>query len=172
MNNDRLFYFAYGSNLHPVRLAERIPSSIPLGVTHLPGHCLKFHKRGADNSGKCNALYTGQSTHQVPGVVYRMATSEKPLLDAIEGNGYIAKTFSLELSGVRHKVFAYIAESHFIDENLLPYSWYRSLVAIGARYHNFPETYVREIEDVMVTPDPDKERQGTHEQLLVRMRRP
>ena len=50
-----LLYFAYGSNLHPERLRERVPSAESLGVARLEAHVLRFHKRGRDGSGKCDA---------------------------------------------------------------------------------------------------------------------
>ena len=56
---NRLLYFAYGSNLHPTRLGDRAPSVELVGTAVLEGHALRFHKRGADGSGKCNALATG-----------------------------------------------------------------------------------------------------------------
>ena len=52
-------YFAYGSNMSTARLRGRVPSCKPLGVATLPGHALRFHKRSADKSGKCNAFASG-----------------------------------------------------------------------------------------------------------------
>ena len=54
-----LYYLAYGSNLHPVRLTERVPSARFLGLTSLFGYQLRFHKRHEpDGSGKCNMYHT------------------------------------------------------------------------------------------------------------------
>ena len=49
-------YFAYGSNLHPQRFQERVPSGKFLALAALTRHTLLFHKRGQDGSSKCNAL--------------------------------------------------------------------------------------------------------------------
>ncbi len=164
-----LYYFAYGSNLHPVRLGERIPSSSFLGVTRLNGYRLKFHKRGGDRSGKCNALYTGQPAHYLLGAVYRMDTEHKPILDAIEGEGYIAESLTLQLEGEKCRAFAYIAESDHIDEAIKPFHWYKELVSVGARYHGFPSAYLETIEQIESVADEDNHRHRSNEQLLSRM---
>ena len=45
---------AYGSNLHPFRLAQRrIRSARPIGVVPMQGKRLAFHKKSGDGSGKC-----------------------------------------------------------------------------------------------------------------------
>nr|MDQ2697092.1 gamma-glutamylcyclotransferase [Pseudomonadota bacterium] len=82
-----LKYFAYGSNLHPLRLRERVPSATVLGVAELAGWRLRFHKRGQDRSGKCNIIPTGRSGDRVIGVIYAMAAADKDKLDAAEGLG-------------------------------------------------------------------------------------
>jgi hypothetical protein len=48
----RIHYFAYGSNLHPLRLQERVPSAALLGWTHLHGWELRFDKRGRTDGQK------------------------------------------------------------------------------------------------------------------------
>jgi len=53
-----LYYFAYGSNLHPLRLQARLSSAQLIGTTILPGYALKFHKLGHCLSGKCNIVRT------------------------------------------------------------------------------------------------------------------
>ena len=63
-------YFAYGSNLHPARLAARTPSCHALGRAVLARHVLRFHKRGRDGSAKCDAWFTGDPTDRLYGVVY------------------------------------------------------------------------------------------------------
>ncbi len=40
-----IHYFAYGSNLHPVRLIERVPSASLVGVIGISKHRLAFHKK-------------------------------------------------------------------------------------------------------------------------------
>jgi hypothetical protein len=51
-----LYYFSYGSNLHPVRLTERIFSATLIGTVKLKKYRLEFHKKRKDKSGKCNLM--------------------------------------------------------------------------------------------------------------------
>ena len=47
-------YFAYGSNLHPMRLMERVPSAKFVGTVEIKKYRLTFHKKSIDDSSKCN----------------------------------------------------------------------------------------------------------------------
>ena len=84
----KLYYLAYGSNLHPVRLQNRVPSANFMGLVAMPGYRLCFHKRHHDdNSGKCNMYWTSEDNDVVYGAIYEMHSSEKSLLDQCEGTG-------------------------------------------------------------------------------------
>jgi len=164
-----LLYFAYGSNLHPVRLTERAPSSCLVGVAELPKHTLRFHKRGACGSGKCNALHTGDSSDRVLGAVYEIDPEEKNDLDRYEGNGYAVKRLSVTVNGGLLDVFAYVAIKSYIDDGLSPFHWYKELVVAGARYHGFPPDYHEFLSDIGAIADPMADRHERHQYLLARM---
>lgn len=168
--SDYLLYYAYGSNLHPARLGARIPSSQLVGPATLKGYQLLFHKRGADNSAKCNAFFTGNMSDQLPGVLFRLLAEEKPILDEIEGQGYSVQEVSVETVGQLHIAFAYIAEMEFIDEQLKPYHWYKELVHLGAQYHALPSHHLEKIATVESVQDDDFERHWKNEQILALMR--
>jgi len=82
-----LHYFAYGSNLHPLRLGERVPSARLVGTAALPSHRMAWHKRGMDDSGKCFIVPTGMEADRFHGAVYRLDADHKGLLDEFE-KGY------------------------------------------------------------------------------------
>src|SRR5438552_200988 len=64
----RVLYFAYGSNMAIERLKARVPSAELVCIADLAGHQLKFHKRSKrDQSGKCDAAYTGSPQDKVTG---------------------------------------------------------------------------------------------------------
>lgn len=149
-----MLYAAYGSNLHPARLAERLPSARLLGTGQLQDWSLRFHKRSRDASGKCNI---------VPGregacfAIFDISRDDKSVLDRIEGvgSGYAAASLIIPPFG---ECATYIAEASHVDDALRPYDWYRQLVLAGANYHGFPDDYIARIERVQAVGDPDAER--------------
>lgn len=162
-------YFAYGSNMHPRRLARRVPSSRALTWARLERHRLCFHKNGRDGSGKCNVLFTGDCQNTVYGVVYQMCNSERHLLDSAEGLGAgydLSRQQVICRQGREHDVFFYVAEATHIDENLKPYGWYKQLVVEGARTHGLPKHYLEQLRRVVTVADPDPDRTAAHAALL------
>lgn len=148
-----LLYLAYGSNLLPRRLQQRVPSARPLDAVRLPGFSLKFHKRGRDGSAKCNLLKTCRDTDVAYGAIYDIAGTERGELDRAEGlgKGYELTWLDLEAVG---RVFLYAAAQTHIDDRLRPFRWYRAFVEAGAEHHGFPEKYVTDIRAVEAVDDP------------------
>lgn len=166
-----ILYFAYGSNLHPLRLRERAPSCRCLGLAELVGYELRFHKRGRDGSGKCNAHCTMDGRERVLGVVYELACGDKPRLDQAEslGAGYDQRQLHLTGSSGSAEAFTYIAAPAYIDNSLHPYDWYRQLVLWGARYHRFSDKYVGAITGQRISTDPVAARPNRYRKLLQAM---
>lgn len=165
---DLLHYFAYGSNLHPLRLRQRVPTARVLGVAELTGHVLRFHKRGQDGSAKCDAFATGRREDRLIGVVYTMAAAEKPLLDRVEGlgRGYDQAVVEVVCAGSACEAFFYRADPAHIDPSLKPFDWYKGLVLAGSRHHRLPDDYVRAIESIEAVADLDAGRAELHRRLL------
>jgi hypothetical protein len=167
----KLHYLAYGSNLHPLRLAARVPSARPLGVVEMPGYALAFHKRSIDGSGKC-LMYTEQGAHRkMYGVLYEFEVREKAGLDALEGKGkgYIEQFVQFPLNGETYTPYVYVAQASHVDASLIPYDWYKGLVLVGAKYHKLPEDYIAEIDATPSKPDPDTKRSRENEDLIKRL---
>jgi hypothetical protein len=158
-----LAYFAYGSNLHPLRLLARTPSCVLQCTAHLAAHVLRFHKRGADRSGKADVIPGGQSD-RVHGAVYLMSPADKSRLDRIEGlgAGYTHREVTVETPAGPMAAFCYQAMDTHIQPGLAPFAWYRELVLAGARHHRLPRDYVQAIERVPCVPDPDRGRAARH----------
>jgi hypothetical protein len=168
-NDGRLLkYFAYGSNMHPLRLKARTPSCRAFGVAHLTSYKLCFHKRGQDGSGKCNAWFTGDPTDHIIGVVYTITRQDKPRLDQAEGlgRGYNETMLRLTIAGNKHTVFFYVADSSYIDNTLKPFTWYKALVMAGCHAHRLPDIYkMQQVARVEAVTDTDSAR--THEHLKI-----
>ena len=157
-----LYYFAYGSNMSPHRLRERVPAIEAISVARLAGYALCWHKPGRDGSAKCDIVCAGDS--EVYGVVYRIARADKPLLDRYEGLGvgYNAGEVELECrDGGRITAFTYMAA--ITERGLKPFSWYKHHTLFGARSFALPPAYVDQICAVPAVTDPDSER---HEREL------
>jgi hypothetical protein len=165
----KLHYLAYGSNLHPVRLKERVPSARPLGWVALPGCRLTFHTVGQDGSGKCDLRVTREGGDTAYAALYELAAAEKPALDEAEGPPYRIETWEVGLEGQRYSAFVYLARTEAVDAQRLPFVWYRDVVTEGARYMGFPARYVARIGHVTAREDPDEARCRRHRELLSRM---
>jgi len=166
----QIHYLAYGSNLHPLRLLERAPSSRVIGVVPLPGRRVSFDKRSNDGSGKCNLP---ESSHAgvCYGVIYELALTDKKSLDRVEGlgHGYDEALLSVSLNNRTYRPSAYIAVSSHVDTTLRPYHWYKEFVLAGARHHNLPDDYIHSIESQPSVADPDAGRNADNFALLARM---
>ena len=142
-----------------LRLQQRVPSALALGVAALPGHRLAFHKAGRDGSAKCDAAVSPLQTDTVLGVLYRMDPRHKPDLDAAEGlgRGYEQKMIGLQhADGRLSSALTYYATD--IDAALRPYSWYLQHVMRGAHEHGLPEYYTAAIARIDTARDPDQAR--------------
>jgi hypothetical protein len=131
-----------------------------MGVFALPEHSLRFHKIGRDGSAKCDAFFTGHADDTVHGVIFELDPAEIPSLDAAEdlGRGYEKRTVTVlgsEAAGT--SAFAYFALR--TDPGLKPFPWYKQHVLAGARYAGLSQDYIRKIERVPTSHDPDPARE-------------
>ena len=162
-------YFAYGSNMHPLRLGERTPSCRVRGVAELPSWRLCFHKQGADDSAKCNIIHSGEGKDRVFGVVYNIAAEDKPALDRAE-RGYHTATVNVLMAGRRLEVFTYLADEDMVDDARRPFAWYLDMVLCGAAHHHLPENYIRNIAGCRVMADMNIARRQDNMRRLEAMR--
>lgn len=169
MPTTSLLYFAYGSNMSTARLRARTPSARSIGVARLDGHALRFHKRGRDGSGKCDAFATGDAADRVIGVLYALDASELGLLDAAEAvnKGYTREPVTVVTGdGRRIEALTYLAMPGYIEEGLVPFGWYRAFVHAGAVEHHLPAEYISSAIEVADRPDPDGSRDRRERSVL------
>lgn len=168
-----LYYFAYGSNLHPLRLMERVPSARLIGAIELNQYRLLFHKQSQDESGKCNLIHTKSPSDLVYGALYAMDPAQKQVLDDAEGKGcgYQDHQIRVQLQEREYFCATYVAQPSYIVEPLKPYCWYKRLVLLGAEYLQFPKFYLRALASVSSVEDPDETRRMKHETLIERIRK-
>ena len=161
-----IYYFAYGSNLHPMRLGERVPSAELIGVAKNLNHSLTFHKKSNDGSSKCNMF--NSDSDLIYGAIYKLKPEHKNELDKFEGKGYgyIDNQIMLKHNRNEYTCFTYLAQQSHIVDSLKPYHWYKKLVILGAQYLEFPDAYISSIEAVESMEDPDSTRRKEKEVLI------
>lgn len=160
-------YLAYGSNLHTLRLRERVASARLIGTTSVTGWCLAFNKRGQDGSGKCTIV---QGDGSLLAAVYEISRADRTRLDAIEGvgEGYLPHVVNVPEFG---ECSTYIAEAAYIDDALLPFCWYRNLVLAGAISHGADKHYLARIRLLRIRVDANAQRREQNERLVERLYR-
>lgn len=154
-------YFTYGSNMLEQRLRakNRVPDATPVGTAVIQGYQLRFHKKSNDKSGKCNLFQTGTQDHVVYGVVFDVPENQLKALDKAEGSDYHHEPIKVALLDGNHLcTLTYIAGADVIDDSLIPYDWYHSLVVAGAEQHRLPQDYISMIKAVRSLPDPKPDR--------------
>ncbi|MBT8092178.1 MAG: gamma-glutamylcyclotransferase [Gammaproteobacteria bacterium] len=159
-------YAAYGSNLHPLRLSERIASAEFIATSFLPDRSLRFHKRSKDGSGKCNIITGGEGVHVA---IFDISKEDKKTLDKIEGVGAGYLQLNLDVPGLG-PCATYVAAAAHIDDTLLPYDWYRELVLLGARVQRFPEDYIDALAAIPCREDPDASRRDMNRRTIEAIR--
>lgn len=159
-----MLYAAYGSNLLPFRLQQRTPSARLVRTSAIAHYALRFHKRGyRDFSGKCNLIRQQDKTAFV--AIYDIDKREIPLLDRAEGAGAGYDRTLMTIDGFGDCMI-YLAASAYIDDSLLPFSWYKALVIAGCERLAFPASYVGSIRTVADLRDADCTRHDIHMKLI------
>lgn len=138
-------------------MMHRVESATVITTAHLTGHLLRFHKKSADGSAKCDIEYTENPDDKVYGVIFHILQNEKHILDTYEGlgNGYEEKQVSAYLPDGRVITASTYYATH-IDTSLQPFHWYKEHVIRGAREHALPADHIAAIEAVESIADPDK----------------
>jgi len=167
-----LIYLAYGSNLHPQRLIERLGPAECIGKICLPGWKLVFDKRGSDGSAKANLRAAPGSGTEAWGALFELDQKQYSILDRFEGagRGYDSFIFDLSVDGRQVEAVTYLTPGHWRSDTARPWSWYRDLVLAGARHHQFPRQVISELQALEVLQDPDPERADRHQTLLETLR--
>lgn len=136
-------YFAYGSNLSPARMRERVAGAEALGAARLDGFRLCLDKCGRDGSGKANLRE--DTAEVVWGALYRFDVDEWPRLDAFEP-GYERIEVPIVLRGTALTGHTY--RSHRLTQDPIPFAWYKRLLVEGARAHDLPGAWIQFLESL------------------------
>ena len=161
-----MYYFAYGSNLWRPRLEERVGETQLVAVGKVAGSALRWHKRGGDGSGKCDAFTTPCHEAELFGAVFSMSVSQAAALDSFEGPGYRRGDVHIDTAQGPLVGFTYMALSAWIAPDNEPFDWYKAYVVQGAMACGLPPSYVQRITDQPARTDLDSERAARNWALL------
>ncbi|KAI1209258.1 uncharacterized protein F4807DRAFT_101971 [Annulohypoxylon truncatum] len=84
-SDDRVLYFAYGSNLSLTQMQHRCPNSQPIGLAHLPGWTWLINERGYANIVQGQALTSVSSSTFSPSSA-SLASSLTSHIPRLSGN--------------------------------------------------------------------------------------
>jgi gamma-glutamylcyclotransferase (GGCT)/AIG2-like uncharacterized protein YtfP len=142
------WYFAYGSNLSAEQKERRTGTIREARRACLDGYRIAFNKRGSDGTGKANIVPDRAGV--VWGVVYRcspVALDEMDTHEGVRGGHYHRTRVRVRLDlGDEIGAITYVAGDSFVDESLIPGDEYRKTILRGARHHELPDAYIKEIE--------------------------
>ena len=163
-------YFAYGSNMLLARLQKRCKTATLLGVAVARGYTLAFSKKSKDGSGKATIAKTENDNDALYGVLYEIDAKDRAQLDRHEGFGYDrTDEFVVRRADNNEKliVTTYIANHSAIDNNMIPYHWYKKLIIAGARQRKLPGFFIANLETRRSVHDPCPERITRKEALAM-----
>lgn len=136
--SDEQWVVAYGSNLDPNRLMDRVGTVTEWQAGVLPGFTLRFNKAASHSSGNCYANIGHDANKRCPAVAYRLSREQMATLDGYEGvpNHYrrIALPFYSENPAIEFAQ-VYIAQPEQLIEGAEPTPAYRGHIEAGYRYH-------------------------------------
>ena len=149
--DDRIWYFAFGANMHDNAFRQRRkmrPAEWRPG--RIGGYRLRFNLEGRPIGKAAPANISPDPDAEVWGVLYRISRADLIHLDSTEGvPGRRYRQLWCEAEdreGNRVEAVTYIADGKERDGN--PSLRYLTLLRDGARAHDLPEQYLRFLESV------------------------
>jgi cation transport regulator ChaC len=131
------WYFAYGSNMNPARVASRgLPFDAVCGGV-LDGVRLTFDKQSRDHAGSGHANLTVARSGRVEGVLYRLkATQDIAIMDRFERVpiNYRRDVVTVSVDGDSIAAWTYFANPAVIRSSLRPERAYLAHLLAGRPY--------------------------------------
>jgi gamma-glutamylcyclotransferase len=147
------YYFAYGSNMNPRRMAHRGMRYRRSLSSALPGWSLVFNKRARGKQGVAYANITERSGGCVEGVLYELVdTREIHRMDPFEGAPVLYQRHCMAVDSEQGplEAWVYIATPAWREDGLLPERSYLNHLLAGRPW--LSETYFRSLRQVEALP--------------------
>ncbi len=131
-----MYYFAYGSNMNPDRVAERGLAVVSIAGAVLEGVSLAFNKRSRDHrAGHANIVYA--PSDRVEGVLYGLRDADQiQFMDRFENApiNYSRERVIVRTARGPQAAWTYVANRAVIVEGLKPARAYLNHLLAGRSY--------------------------------------
>lgn len=150
-SEEKVWYFAFGANMHDSAFRERRGMRpIEWRPGRVKGYQLRFNLEGRPKGKAAPANITPDPAAELWGVLYKITRGDLVHLDSTEGvpgRRYRHLWVDAEdTDGYKHRAVTYIADGKETDGN--PSLRYITLLREGARAHGLPEHYLRFLDAV------------------------
>jgi len=150
--SDHVWYFAYGSNMHPAIFEERrCIKPLERRVGRIEGYRLRFNLEGRPKGKAAPANICADGGCEVWGILYRITRRDLLRLNSTEGvpgRGYKPVVLdAVDNDANRLAAVAYVAAGKEIDGN--PSLRYITLLRDGARHHGLPTRWIEYLDAVL-----------------------
>lgn len=133
-------YFAYGSNMDPVQMEQRVSSARALGVGRLRGYRLAFTHKSRHGGAVADVVQAdGQ---EVLGVIYELTLAE---LGALDRQEVLYRRIAVEIEcedTSRVDAWIYLIKQPDLESKLAPRRDYLQRILDGAKAANLPADYI------------------------------
>lgn len=149
--SDKIWYFAYGSNMHESAfIVRRGIRPLERRAGRIEGYRLRFNLEGRPKGKAAPANIVPAATQEVWGVLYKITRRDLLRLNSTEGvpgRGYRPVWLEAQdIDGNTVTVVAYVAKGKENDGS--PSLRYISLLREGARFHALPEHWVQFLDTI------------------------
>lgn len=137
--SNKLFYFAYGSNLSRKQMKERCPGSSPVAVAVLPNYELTFK---GNKRGRGVADIIPCEGGKVFGALYELTFNDIKRLNRFEGHPYtyVKQIVTINILDKAYEAIVYIMNPEFATK--APDTDYLQKILSGYVDWNLPEIYL------------------------------
>lgn len=152
------YYFAYGSNMNPERVAGRQMEFVSHFSGRLDDYRLAFNKRSVKHPGAASANVMQAPGDFVEGVVYELTAPEQiEAMDPFEGypKRYLRHPMTIDCDGGSVLAWVYVATKEYVVEGLRPAKWYLQHLLAGKPY--LSDDYYQRLVQVDCLPESELE---------------
>lgn len=152
------YYFAYGSNMNPLRVEKRKMAFHSAEAGQLSHYRMRFNKRSVKYPGAASANVIAEKDALTEGVVYRLdQPGQIEMMDPFEGYPvrYDRKALPIQVETGFVEAWVYIANEDHIQEGLAPARWYLEHLLAGEAF--LSESYLHQLRQTICLPDSDVE---------------